>query len=144
MAGSRSALAAALLTALVALPARAASTKTFIALLNGGQETPPTTSKSLGVALLTFNEQSKTLCYSISYDRLDAAEIAAHLHGPGAPGVSAAILFGLTAANPKVGCTPPLDGKQKKDLKKGLLYVNIHSTMWPDGEIRGQVLPIGR
>ncbi|MCZ6613415.1 MAG: CHRD domain-containing protein [Thaumarchaeota archaeon] len=27
-------------------------------------------------------------------------------------------------------------------LKDGLFYINIHSTAFPGGEIRGQVLPI--
>jgi CHRD domain-containing protein len=28
------------------------------------------------------------------------------------------------------------------NLKKGLFYINVHSEMFPAGEIRGQVLPI--
>jgi len=141
--GCRSALAVALLT-VVALPARAASTKTFIALLNGGQETPPTTSTALGVAFLTFDESTKMLCFSLSFTSLDANEIAAHIHGPGAPGESAAILFALPSGNPKNGCAQIASGKQKKDLKKGLLYMNIHSTLDPNGEIRGQIVPTGK
>ena len=140
----RSALAVALLTPLVALPALAASTKTFIALLNGAQETPPTTSTALGLALLTFDESTKMLCFSLSFTPLETSEVAAHVHGPGAPGQSADILFALPAGNPKNGCKQITSGKQKKDLKKGLLYMNIHSAQHPGGEIRGQIVPTGK
>jgi len=140
----RSALAVALLTPLVALPALAASTKTFIALLNGAQETPPTTSTALGLALLTFDESTKMLCFSLSFTPLETSEVAAHVHGPGAPGQSADILFALPAGNPKNGCEQITSGKQKKDLKKGLLYMNIHSAQHPGGEIRGQIVPTGK
>src|SRR5207249_8161626 len=121
----RSALAVALLTPLVALPALAASTKTFIALLNGAQETPPTTSTALGLALLTFDESTKMLCFSLSFTPLETSEVAAHVHGPGAPGQAADILFALPTGNPKTGCEQITSGKTKKELKKGLLYMNI-------------------
>src|SRR5437899_3477870 len=128
------ALVAGVVCALTALPANAASIKTFTALLNGGQETPPTTSDALGVAFLTFDEKTKNLCYSISFTRLTSTEIAAHVHGPAAPNVSAAILFGLTPVpgNPKNGCVGPFaTGAVKKALKKGLLYLNIHTNQNP-------------
>jgi CHRD domain-containing protein len=139
----RMALAASLL-ALAAPAAHAARTKTFIAVLNGGQETPPTSSNSIGVALITFDEKAKTLCYAISFNALDGRETAAHIHGPAAIGQPAQILFGLPTGNPKTGCTSRLSGAQKKALKQGLLYVNIHSVPHVDGEIRGQLLPVGR
>jgi hypothetical protein len=44
--------------------------------------------------------------------------------------------------SPKTGCVGPLTGKQMSNLKKGLFYLNVHSEMFPAGEIRGQVLPI--
>jgi len=141
------ALAAGVIFTLSALPVGAASTKTFIALMNGGQETPPTTSDALGVAFLTFDEATKMLCYSISFTTLTSAEAAAHVHGPATPGQSAAVLFPLTPVpgNPKNGCVGPLtSGALKKELKKGLMYLNVHTTQFPNGEIRGQIIPTGR
>lgn len=38
----------------------------------------------------------------------------------------------------------PLDNDQKKDLRKGLLSLNVHSSVAPGGEIRGQIEPIRR
>ena len=128
-------LVAALLAA-PAVPAHAAGT--FIALLNGGQETPPTTSNAFGVGFFTLSPD-KTLCYSITYSALEASEIAAHIHGPAAPGTMAAVLFAIDAGSPKHNCTTALSKQNLKDLKKGMLYVNVHSTTSPNGEIRGQI-----
>lgn len=119
--------------------------ETFFAVLNGGQENPATTSNALGVALLTFNEETKMLCFSISYTDLGADEIAAHFHAPASPGENAGVTIPLSPApfdlgSPKNGCVGPLTDQQEDDLEDGLFYINIHSTEFPGGEIRGQVL----
>jgi len=113
----------------------------FIAVLNGGQENPPTASNAFGVAHLTFNEDTSELCFSISYGPLGSAEVAAHFHGPAQPGVNAAVLIGLPAGTPKNDCVE-LDDDQEEFLEDGLLYINVHSATIRSGEIRGQVLPI--
>jgi hypothetical protein len=124
-------------------PARAAHTPTFIANLTGAQETPPNDSGSLGLALLTLNKDNR-LCYAISFSRLDAVETVAHIHGPAAPGVAADPLFTITpSGSPKNGCAGPLTARDKKNLKKGLLYLNIHSNKFLAGEVRGQIIPAG-
>jgi len=140
-----SALAAAVALTLMASPARADSKKTFTALLNAGQETPPTTSDAFGVAFLTFDAKTKTLCYAISFSRLSSTEIAAHIHGPAAPGVAANIVFSLTPVpgNPKNSCVGPFTGAVKKALMKGQLYLNVNTNDNPNGEIRGQIIRTG-
>jgi len=113
----------------------------FIAVLNGGQENPPTGSNAFGVAHLTFNEDTRELCFSISYGPLGSAEVAAHFHGPAQPGVNAAVLIGLPAGSPKNGCVD-LNDDEEEFLEDGLVYINVHSEDIGSGEIRGQVLPI--
>jgi len=133
----------------------------FIAQLNGAQETPPTLSPSTGVAFLTFNKDTSTLCYAISYTPLAGTEFLAHFHGPAmkgdvaGPGVASPVLINITngvppgpspVGSPKQGCVVVSDKQQQKDLKNGLWYINVH-TMGPppastSGEIRGQVLPL--
>jgi len=123
--------------------ANAAKTPSFIADLTGAQETPPNDSGSLGMAFMTLDSQGR-LCYAISFTRLEAAETAAHIHGPALPGASANVLFAVTpAGNPKTGCAGPFTAGDKKNLKKGLLYLNIHTTKFPNGEIWGQIVPVG-
>jgi len=136
-----------LLGGLYAAPAPAA-TKNFVAVLNGGQETPSTPSGAFGVAFLTFDDKTNSLCYFISFTRLEGGlETAAHLHGPAVPGKPADVVVALVAGNPKNMCVTvpaslPNGFKAKRDIKRGMTYLNIHSHDFPGGEIRGQVIPV--
>ena len=66
----------------------------------------------------------------------------AHFHGPAMPGQNGGVQIGIDAAsNPSSG-SAILTLDQVDDLLAGLWYVNIHSEMFPAGEIRGQVLAV--
>lgn len=121
----------------------------FTALLTGGQEVPANDSKAFGVAFMTFERKTRMLCYSITFtdDKLTGVETVAHFHGPAAPGEVANIIFDITPdpsplGSPKNGCVGPLTRRQVRELIRGLFYINIHSNVFPGGEIRGQVLPV--
>src|SRR6266849_2463305 len=134
-------LVLAIILTMSAVPAGAARAKTFIALINGGQEVPPRDTNAFGVAFMTFDEKTKMLCYSLTLTDGLAGEIAAHFHGPAAPGVNAPVVFPITPVpgRSKTGCVGPItSGRQKGALKKGQFYVNIHTEQFPDGEVRGQ------
>ena len=135
-------VAMAALAALLAWPAvSSAKLMHFMTVINGSQETPPNQSTGIGNGILTYDTASKTLCYYISF--IGITEIAAHIHGPGAPGVPAPILITLPAGTGKQACivNPPAPFVVK-DLQKNLYYVNIHTAGLPAGEIRGQILRI--
>jgi hypothetical protein len=129
-----------------AMPVRA-ETLTFTAVLTSGQEPPPNTndSKAFGVAFVTFNADTGELCFSISYEEfnLTSEETNAHFHAPAPPGVNASVIIQLpTPGSPKNGCvTADLTEDQRRDLLRGLWYINIHTANNPGGEIRGQVIP---
>ena len=136
---------AASLGLLRASPATAETLVTFTALLNGPQQSPPVNSPSQGVALVLLVKETNTVCYRISYSPLAGTELVAHFHGPAAPGENANILVNITPSpspvgSPKHGCVA-FTKDEVKMLSKGLLYINIHSTVAISGEIRGQVLP---
>jgi hypothetical protein len=123
------------------LPAHAAKATTFIALLNSGQEVPVGTSSAAGIAYMTLGSDDR-LCVSLSFGGLGSALAAAHVHGPAAPGVNADVLFPLPTTSPINTCVGPLDNDQRKDLRRGRFYLNVHSADLPGGEIRGQIEPI--
>lgn len=124
-------------------PVHADQATTFIALLNAGQEVPAGTSTGAGIAYMTLGSDNK-LCVALTFGGLVGTLAAAHVHGPAVPGVNAAVLFPLPTANPINTCVGPLDKAQKKDLRRGLYYLNVHSSTAPGGEIRGQIEPIDR
>ena len=109
----------------------------FTAMLTGAQETPPNNSTATGRATLLLSPDEKTARVSLTFESLSTAQTDAHIHGPAAPGISAAPIFPLPLGQISdfaITLTPA----QVQDLKNGLFYVNVHSTNFPAGEIRGQ------
>jgi hypothetical protein len=81
---------------------------------------------------------------------LSGAPIAMHIHGPAAPGQNAGVIldlapFNFQASNPALGGvivgTVMFPTNAVSNLLAGLTYVNIHTALNPDGEIRGQLIP---
>jgi uncharacterized repeat protein (TIGR01451 family) len=110
----------------------------FVATLNGAQEVPPTNSAATGAATLLLSADEKTALVSLSFTNLSGPQTDAHIHGPAAPGSNAGVLFALPLgqfSNQQISLTP----QQAQDLKNGLLYINVHSANFPNGEIRGQL-----
>ena len=134
--------ASAALTLALASPTWAV-VKNFMSVINGGQEVPQTASEAFGVGFYTFDTQTKAFCWSITYSEgdLGTAESDAHFHGPASPGVDGAIIIPLALGSPKQACAT-LDSAAETALKKGQIYVNIHTTGNTGGEIRGQVIPV--
>ena len=109
----------------------------FTANLTGAQETPSNNSTGSGSATLLLSPDETTARVSLNFSGLTSAQTDAHIHGPGAAGVIAPILFPLPTGNVSdflITLTPT----DVSDLKNGLLYVNVHSANFPNGEIRGQ------
>jgi len=116
----------------------------FTATLNGSQETPSTNSTATGTATLLLSPDETTARVSLNFSGLSSAQTAAHIHGPAAVGVPGAILFPLP--NGQVNdFAIALSPGQAADLKNGLWYINVHTSNFINGEIRGQFsnLPTG-
>ncbi len=145
MARLRLTVLAGLLASLVAVgpgaaPASADVLQPFFAVLNGATEVPTTTdSTAVGSALLTYQDTLHELCWRVSHNV--AGETAAHIHGPATPEEAAGVLINLGTGNPKVGCAI-ITNEQRRFLRTGLLYINIHSGAFAAGEIRGQIFPV--
>jgi uncharacterized protein (TIGR03437 family) len=103
-------------------------------------------SPASGYSSLQLAADEKSATIKFSYTNLTTPETSAHIHGPAEPGTNGAILFDLDTA-PKqsdgsylwtfadVGATTVAQILQA--LKSGRLYINIHSSKYPSGEIRG-------
>jgi hypothetical protein len=133
-------IASATAFALVSAPTLAATMK-FTAALTAASETPPTTSAGTGKGEVSFDTVSKMLSWTVSYSGLTGKATAAHFHGPAAVGAKAAPVVPIKGdlTSPIKG-TATLTDKQAADLEAGMWYFNVHTTKYPDGEIRGQVV----
>jgi uncharacterized repeat protein (TIGR01451 family) len=109
----------------------------FTAGLNGAQETPPNNSTASGTATLLLSPDEKTARVSLNFSGLSAAETAAHIHGPAAPGSPGNILFPLPNGSFSDFLISP-SATDVQNLKNGQLYINVHSSNFLNGEIRGQ------
>ncbi|MDX8519337.1 CHRD domain-containing protein [Mesorhizobium dulcispinae] len=123
---------------LLASPAMAETMK-FKATLDGGQQTPPVTTKGKGTATFTFNTTSKKLSWNVKYSGLSGPPSGAHIHGPAAMGQSADPVIPFKKLKSPIKGSATLTDTQATDLEAGKYYVNIHTKANPDGEIRGQI-----
>ena len=117
----------------------APAARTFVARLNSVQEVPSNNSGATGNGTVTLNAAETQITVNLSFTGLSSAQSAAHIHGAAHVGVNAPILFGLntgTVTNATFSVTPT----QAAQLKKGLFYFNVHTSVFGGGEIRGQIL----
>jgi hypothetical protein len=148
---------AAVLFACAALPAASAPIL-FSATLSGAAETPPNPSAATGSVDVTVDVVTGAISVSVSADGLLAPTTAGHLH-VAPPGVAGPIV--LPFAGMPLGVTsftythsftasdlvnPGLTGignavQLLAALEAGLIYANVHSALFPAGEIRGQLHP---
>jgi hypothetical protein len=134
----------------------------YIATLTTAQETPPHVTAASGTATLTYSTSADDLAYTVTFADLSAGATEAHIHF-GLPGVAGPVILPLTLG-PALGMTnaafsgiltsadlqpDAADGvttfaQAIADLAAGDLYVNVHDTTFPAGEIRGQVSAVGQ
>jgi hypothetical protein len=131
-------LAAALCLAFVPAVSLAA-VEGYSAVLSGLAENPPNASPGAGIATVILDDVALTAQYHIAFSGLLAAEVAAHFHGPAClPTLNAPVVFPLPLGSPKDGVWA-LTAAQAADLKNGCIYVNVHTSAYPGGEIRGNL-----
>jgi len=107
--------------------------------LSGAEEVPPTSSLATGTGILVVEPVTRAASGSITLTGLAAT--AAHIH-IGAAGTNGPVIVPLTNTVGNVWAVPPntrLTADQLKAFKQGNLYYNAHSTLFPGGEIRGQI-----
>src|SRR5215218_10866202 len=138
------------------------------ATLTGSQEVPPSGSPGIGSALVTLDTVTNLLTVNVSFAGLVSPTIASHIHCCTPPGANAMVAtavptfpgfplgvttgtylqtFDLTLAstyNPAFitahgGTVAGAQAAFIAGLTSGQTYLNIHTSQFPGGEIRGQL-----
>src|SRR5437660_3560681 len=109
----------------------------FVADLNAAQEVPSNNSTASGTATLLLSPDETSARLLLNFGGLSSPESVAHIHGPAAPGANAPVLFPLPQANLS-DYLIALSPSDVQNLDNGLLYINVHSSTFSAGEIRGQ------
>lgn len=150
-------------------PAQAAPA-VYVAQLAGTAEVPPNGSAGSGRAEVQFDAAAHLLLVSADFTGLTGNVTAAHIHccaGPTAnagvasttptfPGFPSGVMAGTylqafdttqsSTFNPSFvtnngGTVTSAEAALATGLAAGMTYFNIHSSVFPGGEIRGQLLP---
>jgi hypothetical protein len=105
-------------------------------------EVPPTASAGFGNASLSLG--NGVLNYNVSFSNLLSAATGSHIHGPASTTQNANVIIPFSPPAASSGAfsgSTLIDSQMLLELISGLTYVNVHTTNYPAGEIRGQVLP---
>lgn len=138
----------------------------YSATLSGLNESPPVVSLGTGTVQIGYDAAAQTLSVDLDFANLVGTTVAAHLHCCSAPGANSGVAVGLVGfASGVTGATYSrlfdltdasvfasgfLAGEGggtaagaamalASALANGQVYLNIHTTVHPGGEIRGDL-----
>ena len=114
--------------------------------LNGANEVPARDTPATGFAAITYNPGTKVISTLIEIEDFANTITGSHYHTAPA-GVIAGVTLGLGGEASYVRIGDDLTGEflnlvwpsDSLPLLTGGVYLNVHSTVYPGGEIRGQV-----
>ncbi len=118
----------------------------FSANLTGTAENPPVSTAASGAATCVLNNAGTQLQISVAFQNLTTAYSASHIHGYAAAGSNASVKFGFASVLTNANRNGTFNGvwnltaTDATNLLAGLMYVNIHSSTFPGGELRGQLI----
>jgi hypothetical protein len=165
-------LSAVAIATIVPVPAADALPMTFVGSLAGANEVPTVPSPGTGSATVVLDPTAQTIQVNATFSGLTSNDVAAHIHCcaplgtnagvatsvpafPGFPlgvtsGTYSSAVFDLTQPliyNPAFvtlegGTIPQAEAALITGIEHGMTYLNIHTTNFPGGEIRGQLEPV--
>lgn len=139
------------------LAAEASSTqRNFTAQLSGDEEVPAVDTQATGAAKFQLNKDGDELSYKLIVANIDKVSMShIHLAPAGENGPVVAFLYNEAPSNERsdgvlaegvitsADLVGPMSGMTISDLvaeiQAGNTYVNVHTTDFPGGEIRGQI-----
>lgn len=99
-----------------------------------------TGSMGTGTATITLDTDSNTLSWVIDWSGLTGDPTVMHFHGPALPNQNAGVQVPTATVSPPVVGGAVLTDAQENDILAGLWYLNLHTDVFPAGEIRGTVV----
>ena len=113
----------------------------FEATLNGRQELPATATNAFGTGVVTVDVDRRTLIVSVVLFGTDATQV---LLQSGTPGLVGPTLVALTRqpADTVWTASIAIDESQLAALRAGGFYLNATSSVFPNGEVRGQLVEL--
>ena len=143
---------------LVGAAAASAQVVVASATLGGGDETPILLSGAAGTAEVAIDTTAKEFAVTLRIFNIPTTTTAGHIH-VGSKGIAGPVVIDFPAiagrlgdfvttfrvgeasfrANPAIGINTIDDVIQA--VANGNAYVNVHTTTFPGGEIRGQLVP---
>jgi len=122
---------------------RGGPVRLFTASLDGNQANAGagTGSTATGQAFMAININTNEFTMDLTIEGLLGTQTVQHVHGPAAPNANAGVVFAIPGPGSFEDFSIILTDAQKQIIMDGLVYINIHSTLNPAGEIRGQILP---
>lgn len=113
---------------------------------SGLQEKPANSSTASATLSGTYDAENNTLEYKINWKDLSGLVTAAHFQATPQKGDSAEtfieIKISANGINGSATTTVVLSDSAEAELLKGDLYYDIKTALYPNGEIRGQVIAL--
>lgn len=125
--------------AAIAVGVAQATVYSLSALASGGQEIPSTPSTGSATGLFTYDDATNTITWDITYSGLLGNPTASHIH-LGAPDVNGGVIipFQVPSGGHYTGSLVISDLNETRLLTQET-YLNLHTNLYPGGEIRGAV-----
>lgn len=121
----------------------AAAQQKFSVYLSGRQVVPANNLPGSGTCMITLNAPETQVTVECRYRNLSSNIVGAHIHDNGPVGVNGPIRFDFSFTGGTTGNIGPLvfntTPAQVADMRSNKWYVDIHTSNFPNGEIRGQV-----
>jgi len=120
------------------------SISTYTVSLSAGDEVPTNSSGGSGNVVVTLRSSSGGVAVAGEFRGLSSDAVAAEIRGPAGKGDTAPVILTFSVTGGRLGVingTGTISSDMVTAMKNGQTYVNITTTIFPDGEIRGQITP---
>jgi hypothetical protein len=114
--------------------------RAFLVLATGGQETPSVDSPGVASGRLTLSADRKQVTYDLVIGDLKGKVTGIHLHR-GRAGQEGPVVYSLSEpVGEQVRGQIELNPADEADLLTQEFYLDLHTDLFPNGEVRGQIV----